>query len=75
MEGVIPAGETQNPQRNIPRVLIFGLLSVVMLYMLIQLVAEAAMPNLSESTTPLLDASSALFGDLGISLLMMGIVI
>jgi len=72
--GVIPAGETKNPQKNIPRALIYGIFSVVILYMLIQLVAEAAVPNLSESSTPLLDASSALFGDLGASLLMMGIV-
>ena len=57
-----------------PRALIYGIFSVVILYMLIQLVAEAAVPNLSESSTPLLDASSALFGDLGASLLMMGIV-
>lgn len=71
---VIPAGETKNPQKNIPRALIYGIFSVVILYMLIQLVAEAAVPNLSESSTPLLDASSALFGDLGASLLMMGIV-
>ena len=72
--GVIPAGETKNPQKNMPRALIYGIFSVVILYMLIQLVAEAAVPNLSESSTPLLDASSALFGDLGASLLMMGIV-
>lgn len=72
--GVIPAGETKNPQKNIPRALIYGIFSVVILYMLIQLVAEAAVPNLSESSTPLLDASSALFGELGASLLMMGIV-
>ena len=57
-----------------PRALIYGIFSVVILYMLIQLVAEAAVPNLSESSTPLLDASSALFGELGASLLMMGIV-
>lgn len=72
--GVIPAGETKNPQKNMPRALIYGIFSVVILYMLIQLVAEAAVPNLSESSTPLLDASSALFGELGASLLMMGIV-
>lgn len=72
--GVIPAGETKNPQKNIPRALIYGIFSVVILYMLIQLVAEAAVPNLSESSTPLLDAYSALFGELGASLLMMGIV-
>ncbi len=72
--GVIPAGETKNPQKNMPRALIYGIFFVVILYMLIQLVAEAAVPNLSESSTPLLDASSALFGELGASLLMMGIV-
>ncbi len=72
--GVVPAGETKNPERDIPRALIIGLASIVVLYMLIQLVAEAAVPNLAETSSPLLDASSALFGELGAVILMIGIV-
>jgi len=72
--GVVPAGETKNPERDMPKALIFGLISIVILYMLIQLVAEAAVPNLAESSSPLLDASSSLFGDIGAVILMIGIV-
>ena len=72
--GVVPAGETKNPERNMPRALILGLASVVVLYMLIQLVAEAAVPNLASSTSPLLDTSSALFGKIGAVVIMIGVV-
>lgn len=72
--GVVPAGETKNPERDMPRALIIGLASIVVLYMLIQLVAEAAVPNLAETSSPLLDASSALFGEIGAVILMIGIV-
>lgn len=72
--GVVPAGETKNPERDMPRALIIGLFSIVILYMLIQLVAEAAVPNLSETSSPLLDASSVLFGEVGAVFLMIGIV-
>jgi amino acid transporter len=41
--------------------------------MLIQLVSQAAVPNLAESTSPLLDASSALFGSTGAVILMIGV--
>ncbi|RNC79363.1 MAG: amino acid permease [Balneola sp.] len=71
--GVVPAGETKNPERDMPRALILGLGSIVILYMLIQLVAEAAVPDLASSTSPLLDASSALFGEIGAVILMIGV--
>ncbi len=72
--GVVPAGETKNPEKDMPKALILGLCSIVILYMFIQLVAEAAVPNIASSESPLLDASSALFGDIGAVILMVGIV-
>ncbi|MBO6793978.1 MAG: amino acid permease [Balneolaceae bacterium] len=72
--GVVPAGETKNPEKDMPKALILGLVSIVILYMLIQLVAEAAVPDLASSESPLLDASSALFGEFGAIILMIGIV-
>ena len=56
-----------------PMGLILGLVVVVILYMLIQLVAMAAVPNLAESTTPLLDTASNLFGEFGAYFLMVGV--
>lgn len=70
---IVPAGEAKRPERDMPLGLILGLVIVVVLYMLIQLVTMAAVPNLGDSNTPLLDASSALFGEVGAYILMIGV--
>lgn len=71
---VVPAGESKRPERDMPLALLMGLGIVVVLYMLIQLVSETAVPNLGASDTPLLDASAALFGTTGAVILMIGVV-
>ena len=71
--GVVPAGESKNPEKDMPRALIMALASIVVLYMLVQLVSEAAVPDLASSTSPLLDASAALFGNTGAIILMIGV--
>lgn len=71
---VVPAGEAKNPTRDMPVALLAGLGSVVVLYMLIQLVAQASVPDLAGSESPLLEASSALFGTTGAAILMIGLV-
>lgn len=70
---VVPAGEAKRPQRDMPLGLLLGLGIVVVLYMLIQLVSQAAVPDLAASKTPLLDAASALLGSTGAVLLMIGV--
>lgn len=70
---VVPAGEAKRPERDMPLGLLLGLGIVAILYMLIQLVSQAAVPDLASSTTPLLDASSALFGEIGAVILMIGV--
>ena len=71
---VVPAGEAKSPERDMPLGLLFGLVVVTVLYMLIQLVSQAAVPNLAETKTPLLDASAALFGHMGAVILMIGVL-
>lgn len=70
---VVPAGEAKNPERDMPLGLLLGLGVVAILYMLIQLVTQAAVPDLADSKTPLLDASAALFGSTGAVILMIGV--
>jgi hypothetical protein len=70
---VVPAGEAKRPERDMPLGLLLGLGVVALIYILVQLVAQAAVPNLAESTAPLLDASSQLFGQTGAVLLMVGV--
>ncbi len=70
---VVPAGEAKRPERDMPLGLLLGLAVVAILYMLIQLVTQASVPNLADSKTPLLDASAALFGNPGAIILMVGV--
>ena len=70
---VVPAGEAKRPERDMPLGLLLGLAGVTILYMLIQLVSQAAIPDLSSTKTPLLDASAALFGNSGAVILMIGV--
>jgi amino acid transporter len=70
---VVPAGEAKRPERDMPLGLLLGLAVVAILYMVIQLVSQAAVPDLANSKTPLLDVSATLFGPVGAILLMVGV--
>jgi len=71
---LIPAGEARDPRRDLPRALLLGLLCVVVLYVLIQMVCVAALPDLASSQRPLVDAADAILGPAGASLLLFGTV-
>ena len=71
---IVPAGEAKNPARDMPRALLLGLLLVTLLYVAIQLVSIAAVPDIASSATPLLTVASTLAGDTGARLLMLGVV-
>lgn len=73
-QAVVPAGEARNPARDMPRGLLLGLAGVVMLYVLIQMVSMAVVPEIATSTTPLLDVAATLLGPLGAALLMLGVL-
>ena len=70
---VVPAGEAKRPERDMPLGLLLGLAVVAVLYMVIQLVSQAALPDLANSKTPLLDVSASLFGPFGAIVLMIGV--
>jgi amino acid transporter len=70
---VVPAGEAKRPERDMPLGLLLGLAVVAVLYMVIQLVSQAALPDLAKSKTPLLDVSASLFGQIGAIVLMIGV--
>lgn len=62
---VVPAGEMQHPQRNIPRVIFFVLIIVTALYVIVQTVAMGTFPGLAVSDKPLADAASYFMGTAG----------
>ncbi|MDT4965463.1 MAG: hypothetical protein QOJ64_200 [Acidobacteriota bacterium] len=72
---VIPAGEVQNPQRNIPIALLTAIGVVAALYILIQFVCIGTLPGLEASKTPLADASRNFLGAAGASIIIAGAVI
>jgi APA family basic amino acid/polyamine antiporter len=72
---VIPSGEIENPQRNIPIALLTAIGVIVTLYILIQLVCIGALPELANSKKPLADASRNMLGAVGAALISAGAII
>jgi len=59
---VVIAGETRDPQRNIPFALLTAMGTVTLLYVLIQAICIGTLPNLATSTRPIADAAAEFFG-------------
>jgi basic amino acid/polyamine antiporter, APA family len=72
---VVTAGETQNPQRDLPFALIAGLSIVALLYLLIQVVCIGTLPGLSTSERPVVDAAATFLGPAGAALITVGAMI
>jgi basic amino acid/polyamine antiporter, APA family len=71
---VVAAGETRNPQRDLPFALIAGVGAVAMLYLLNQLVCVGTLPQLATSERPIVDAARSFFGTGGVVLIAVGAV-
>ncbi len=72
---VIPAGETKDPQKNVPFALLSGLVICAVLYMLIQIVSIGTLPGLANSERPLADAANQFLGVFGASFITVGALI
>ena len=72
---VIPAGETRNPGRAMPLGLFWALGAVALLYVVIQIVCVAVVPDLANSQRALVDAGAILFGPAGALLLTLGVIV
>ena len=71
----VPAGEYRNPRRDLPLALLFGVLGIAVVYVLAQLAATAALPDLGGTDTPIADAAAALMGPWGALLVTLGAVV
>ncbi len=71
---VVAAGEARNPQRDLPRALLWALLTVAVLYALIQLAAQQLVANLGDVEKPLLAAGGAWLGSVGVAVVALGIL-
>ncbi|MDQ8756052.1 APC family permease [Sphingosinicella sp. LHD-64] len=66
---VVPAGETRDPERNIPRALIATVVATAAIYFLVQLAYVAVMPAGAAPDAPLAAFAEALIGPVGAVLL------
>ncbi len=72
----VPAGESANPQRDVPRAVIGSLLGAALFYAVIQAVAVGAFPDLAASKErPLADAAAHFIGGWGGAMLAAGGVV
>ncbi|MCA1799497.1 MAG: APC family permease [Xanthomonadaceae bacterium] len=72
---VVPAGETREPQRDMPRGLFWALGVVTLLYVVVQAVSIAVHPDLATSERALVEVGGILFGPAGALLLTVGVVV
>lgn len=72
---VIPAGETRDPKRNLPRGLLTATAVVAVIYILIQVVCIGTLPELAGSQKPLADAGSRFMGTAGGAIISLGALI
>jgi APA family basic amino acid/polyamine antiporter len=68
----VPAGECRDPRRHLPLALLSAILMIAVIYVLTQLGAMAALPDLSKTGTPIADAASAMIGSAGAIIISLG---
>ena len=68
----VPAGEFRNPRRDLPGALLVGTLAIAAIYVLAQLGAMSALPDLSRTATPIADAAASLVGGIGAVVVTIG---
>lgn len=72
---VIPAGETRDPQKNVPFALLTALGIVAVLFIVIQVVSIGTLPGLATSERPLADAAGQFLGTWGAAFITIGALI
>lgn len=73
----IPAKDTINPKRTIPRAILFGLIAVTFVYLFATLGIWSLLPTdtLSQSPSPFADAAEIIFGPIGATIVAIGVMI
>ncbi len=72
---VIPAGETKDPQKNVPFALLFAIVFCAGLFIIIQIVAIGTLPELAKSERPLADAAGQFMGSFGAAFIVIGALV
>lgn len=72
---VVLAGETKNPEKDIPFGTLTALGIVAILYILIQTVSIGTLPTLAQSDRPIADAAAVFLGYFGAALITVGALV
>ncbi len=72
---VIPAGETKDPQKNVPFALLAALAFCAVLFIVIQIVSIGTLPELAKSERPLADAAAKFMGSFGAAFIAAGALV
>lgn len=72
---VVPAGETKDPQKNVPFAILTATIAVAVLYILIQLVCIGTLPEIATSERPLADSAALFLGVGGAAFITVGAII
>jgi len=72
---VIPAGETKDPQKNVPFALLTALGFCAVLFIIIQIVSNGTLPELAQSERPLADAAGKFMGSFGAAFIAAGALV
>ncbi len=67
---LVPAGESRDPRRDLPKALLVTALAGTLLYVGIQIVAVALTPDLASSKRPLADAAGVFMGPAGVAMIL-----
>ncbi|NNE05603.1 MAG: amino acid permease [Xanthomonadales bacterium] len=71
---VVTAGEGRSPRRDMPAALVQPIIAIAAIYFLVQTVSVFVLPDLASSDAALADVASALFGNIGATILILGAV-
>lgn len=71
----IPAGETKDPQKNVPFALLVALVFCAVLFIVIQIVSIGTLPELAKSERPLADAAGKFLGTFGAGFIAVGALV
>ena len=72
---VVPAGESKDPEKNIPFAILVGMLIVATLYIVIQTVSIGTLPEIANSERPLADAALVFLGSYGAAFITLGAIV
>lgn len=72
--GLVPAGESRNPQRDIPRALLLALAVATGVYVLVQVATQRLVSDLANAERPIVDAGRELIGHTGAVIVVLAII-